>query len=524
MNTSVIVIGAGHNGLTVACYLARAGFAVTVVEATERVGGMTASLPLVEQAPDHLISPCAVDAVYWRASTVERDLQLSRFGLRTLEHDPAWVWFGPDGESLLLSRGVERTIAEIARFSTKDAATYRSFVDIALRALTVQDGYGTDNPARPRLATVLGGIRGLADRRVRSLLGALLTRSAADLISSTFETPQMRGAFASIASILGSITVDSSGIGMMATAPLHRYGVARPVGGMQAIPDALARCLEHAGGKIRLGTPVAQVLVEGARVRGVRLADGEEVTAGHVVAAVSPQVTAKLLAGSAVPGVTSLATAPANSSGIGCFTMGMALRGQLDLSGYERNRPDTVDLRKPTMFFGAFEQVLEAEAQARTGRIPTNPPWTATILSATDDSQAPAGQDSLYLYAPAPVRPNSGWGAARGKAEMALLGAVAPVLTGVAELEIGRFSETPEDLEKRLGAANGCIYHLDQVLTRLGPLRPAPGWGGHQTKVRGLVLSGAGTHPGGGVSGIPGQLAARAVIRAHVRENRAKEK
>src|SRR5271167_1773346 len=125
---SVVVVGGGHNGLTAACYLAKAGFSVVVLEASDWLGGMTASAPLIPAAPAHLISPCAIDAVYWRASTVEKDLQLDRFGLRMVEQD--WAWLGSGGESLLLSRDLGRTIAEVGRFSRRDAETYRELLPV----------------------------------------------------------------------------------------------------------------------------------------------------------------------------------------------------------------------------------------------------------------------------------------------------------------------------------------------------------------------------------------------------------
>jgi phytoene dehydrogenase-like protein len=315
-----------------------------------------------------------------------------------------------------------------------------------------------------------------------------------------------------MASILGSITQDGSGIGMLATAPLHRYGVCRPIGGMQAIPDALARCLTAAGGTIQLEAPVENILVQRGVANGVSLRGGKEIRADWVVAAIPPQVTGALLS-SDIPGIEVLRSAPANAAGIGCFKVDFALRGQVAPARHAQERDDGVDLRRPTMFIGTLAQIITAEHEARTGRFPTCPPLTATILSAVDPTQAPSDQDILYVYAPAPVVPNDGWDAVRPGAEKRLVEATSAVLGDITGLEIGRAVETPQDLQDRLGAVNGCIYHVDQAVTRLGPLRPGLGWAGHRTRVPGLVLCGAGTHPGGGVSGIPGQLAARALLR-----------
>jgi phytoene dehydrogenase-like protein len=265
---------------------------------------------------------------------------------------------------------------------------------------------------------------------------------------------------------------------------------------------------------VRVNSPVAEILLSKGRVCGVRLADGEELMARAVVAAIPPQATARLLAGSGVPKLSALAHAPANSVGLGSLVIVMALRGKLALNEHQRARTDGVDLRKPTLFCGTFEQVLAAESTARAGRVVQDPPWAGTILSATDATVAPDGQDNLYLYAPAPVRPGTGWVEAGPTAENELISAAEKVMPGISELEIGRWVQTPADLERRLGARNGCIFHVDMTsFTRLGPLRPARGWGKHVTDVPGLALSGAGTQPGGGGSGIPGKLAEQELMR-----------
>jgi len=509
--TDVIVIGGGHNGLTAACYLARGGYSVTVLEANESIGGMTVARALVPAAPKHLLNPGAIDLA-WNASPVGADLNLAQFGLRIINHDPAWAWLGPNGESLLLAQDARRTIAEIERFSAQDARTYREYAEVTAKIQNIRAGSS-------KAATLLAAARGLGDRRVRHLVGSAVTTTAADLIESTFVSEPVRGMLASMLGIYGSITVDGSGIFfLVATAALHRHGIGRPVGGMQAVPDALSRCLQAFGGSVRVNAPVAEIMFAEGRVRGVRLANGEEILARAVVAAIPPQVTARLLEGSSVPNLAALANAPANSVGLGSLIIVMALRGKLALDAHQRS--DGVDLRKPTLYYGTFEQVLAAEATARAGRVVQNPPWAGTILSATDPTVAPDGQDNLYLYTPVPVWPGAGWAEAGPAAENELIGAAEKVMPGISELEIGRWVQTPEVLEQRLGAKNGCIFHVDMTsFTRLGSFRPARGWGKHVTNVPGLVLSGAGTQPGGGVTGVPGMKAAQELMHWLKQEN-----
>lgn len=511
VNGSVIVIGGGHNGLTAACYLAKAGLRVTVLEAGPRIGGMTSSYAALDDHPEHLLSAASIDAVYWRASTVGADLDLASYGLRFVEHDPAWAWLGANGESLILRQSIDATAADIAKFSHKDAAIYRDFTVAARKALDIQDVYGSGDPGRPSPQVLRAAFAGIRDRATRDLLGSILTRSAAEVIEGLFSSRQMRGAFAAMGNILGSITTDGSGVAALATAPLHKYGVGRAVGGMQAIPDALGRCLLAHSGAIRVNSEVAKISTRAGAVTGVVLADGEVMHADYVVASCAPQVTGAMLDPDEVPKSSVLRGAPANALNIGCFKVDLALDGQVSLPRHER--ADGTNMRKPTMMYGSFEQVLDAEESARRGRFPNEPPWWATVLSATDPTQAPAGQDVLYLYAPAPVRSTEPWDEQKHSRADELVAAVETVIDGVKRYELGRVIETPEDLELRLNAPNGCIYHVDQSVTRLGPLRPGLGWGRGDRQVRGLFLGGAGSHPSGGVSGIPGQLAARAVLR-----------
>jgi phytoene dehydrogenase-like protein len=188
----------------------------------------------------------------------------------------------------------------------------------------------------------------------------------------------------------------------------------------------------------------------------------------------------------------------------------LALSGRVELPAHAR---DDVDLRGPALFTGTFDQVLDACAEAAAGRLVERPPFWAAIFTAVDPTQAPAGQDVMQTYCPVPVSPAGGWAAAKEGASARLLGSLAEAMPAVRELEIGRLVESPEDLSARTGTLRGCLYHVDHVPTRMGPLRPALGAAGYRTAIPGLWMTGAGTHPSGGVSGLPGKHAAAVVLK-----------
>lgn len=509
----VVVVGGGHNGLVAACYLAEARLQVAVVEKNDRLGGMTTSAPLVAEAPRHLISPGAYENVYLRAGGVAEDLDLARFGYREID-SAGWAWLGQNGETLLFQRDVEATAVDIARFSRADADAYRELVSVALALLRLQDRYGAGHPSRPGARTLGAIAASLArDRRRGRRLAAMLTATAADAIASSFESEQVRGAFASIATILGAPTAEGSGIALLGPATLHHKGAARPVGGMGGLVAALQHCLASRGGEVGTGEPAVHIHIAGERAEAVELADGRILRARRaVIAACPPQRVPDLVGPALEPRLAErLRAAPANAAGVGALTVNLALDGRIELPAHQARRDD-FDLRRPALFTGTLDGVLSACAQAARGEIAERLPWWLAIFTAMDQSQAPEGQDVAQLYAPVPVDARGGWPAQRGVAADRLVGQAAEVAPGLPGLELGRYVETPEDLSARTGTSNGCLYHVDHLPTRLGPLRPAIGAGAYRTPLAGLYLSGAGTHPGGGVSGLPGKLAAATVL------------
>jgi phytoene dehydrogenase-like protein len=506
----VIVIGAGHNGLVAAGYLAVAGLRVAVVEAADTPGGMTASGPLIPEAPGHIVNSCAVDIISMLHSRIPADLQLREHGLQLVKPDPSYVSLHPDGSSIAIWRDKARTAAEIERYSRADALGFLEFTDL----LDVMIGailpvLGVDF-GRPDPRALWASTKVAAKNRTRlGDVAALLTGSATAAAEERFEHPVTKGALVNLAAGAGPVDQPGSGLGYILLALLGRVGAGRPIGGMQSLTNALVASLRARGGMLATGVPVAEILHAGRRVRGVRLEDGRVVEARSVVATCDPWVTLRQLVGDGVVDRKTAARldfAPANGTGSGPFKVDMALRSQI--AALQHARPD-IDVRMPTMLIGTEESVRESYAAAARGELPEDPAIWVVAPSGADPTQAPEGQESLYIYSlAAPVHPREGWKALRAPAVDSILAKLGKYIGPLDEAEIGRLIETPEDLGTRLRVRNGCVTHIDMGLMRSGPLRPTIGLGTGKTPLDGLVLGGSGMHPGGGVTGLPGRTAA----------------
>jgi phytoene dehydrogenase-like protein len=515
-DVDVAVIGAGHNGLVAACYLAKAGLRVTVVEASGLPGGMTASGAFIPEAPGHTINSCAVDLISLLQSPVLQELELASHGLTMVMADPSYVSLAPDGSSLALWRDPRRTAEEISTFSRRDAAAFLDFMELLGRVMTTALPIMSMDAARPSPKLIAKTAReGFRNRARLSDIAALLTGSSHMAIDERFEHPVVRAALLNIAAGAGPVDLPGSGMGCLLLGLLSSVGVGRPIGGMQSLTQALIRCLNSHGGSVVTDAEVSEILHAGGGVRGLRLRDGREVRSRAVISSADPWTTLRtLVTGDAVDRRTAsrLDHSSANAAGSGVFKIDMALSAQISAASHERT--DGVDLRKPTLFLATEESVRDSYASAARGELPDDPAVWFVAPTAEDPTQAPAGQDTLYIYTLAvPVAPREGWPALRQPAVDSVLGKVAKYVQPLEQAELGRIVETPEDLAARLRLRNGCITHIDMGLYNAGPMRPAVGLGRGKTPLAGLFLGGAGTHPGGGVSGLPGRTAAMRTSR-----------
>jgi phytoene dehydrogenase-like protein len=513
----VVIVGAGHNGMAAAGYLSRAGKRVVVVERLGKVGGMTSAGYMIPEAPQHLVTPCAVELLFVRGTGLIEDLELAKHGLRWVDPDPTYAYLHPDGSSICLFRDPRRTADDMARLNRNDGRNYMKFLKLLDALVDIGFPIMQSEPGRPDVGN-LSKIVGNAVRNVRlkNELQILASGTADQIACEWFEHPAAIALLTNTAAGAGPIDDDGNGAAYMILAVLHRLGTGKPIGSLQAFADALRRSIEASGAEVMLNAPVAEILVEGGAARGVRLEDGRIIKAKAVVASCDPRTAYAMTTPGEVERrlLQRIEHAPANRSNAAPFLANIAMSGSLSLKRHQDLRHDDADLNKAVGYIGTPEEVRESFAAARRGDIPKRHALSVTPLSNSDPSQAPPGGSLAYVYVPAmAVDAREGWSPALKDRTMTdLVTQMSDYYDGF-QTEVGRFVETPRDRERRLNVTNGCVTHIDFGSLRTGLNRPATGFGGPKPPVPGLYIGGAGAHPGGGISGIPGRIAAKRILR-----------
>ncbi|MHB8691169.1 MAG: phytoene desaturase family protein [Solirubrobacteraceae bacterium] len=513
-----IVVGAGHNGLSAGCTLANAGRRVLLVDQLDWVGGLSASLPWVPAAPDHLLSVGAMDDMLMAQTSLTADLQLQRYGYEAVPLTAPYGWLGEDGETLLLFRDFERTLGDIRRISRSDASTYAEIKPTLDLVMDLTEQLVSKRPSEISKAQLLRVALKLApDRAGRRLLGRMASLNVFEMINETFESDAMRGLWGYWTSMVGPADLDGTGLYLMAFHAVHRkQGVLRPRGGMTGLMNAFRSLLESRGGEVRLASRVQRILVDRGRARGVELSDGTELTARYgVLTNCAPQVAlGQLLDDDVLDRETQVKVSmiPANAVNTAAFKIDMAIGGRVDYPAGAAARKDGFDIRETTLMTGTLEDHIEHLKVLRLGRTLDPPPVYMAVLSAADQSIAPEGQDVLYLHSNVPADPVTGWDAATKAQYTDLILASAKRFLSGLEAEIGRVVHTPRDFEDRFSTPRGAYFHVDMGPLRLGVNRPAKGLGNYVTPIKGLYLAGAGSHPGGTINGWCGRLAAQTAI------------
>jgi phytoene dehydrogenase-like protein len=521
-DTDVIVIGAGHNGLTCAGYLARAGLRVTVLEARAVVGGAA----VTEEFHPGFRNSVYSYSVSLLHPQVIRDLQLEAFGLDILER-PAGTLSLLDGDHLLLTRDEAQARAEVARFSRRDARRMAEFdsgiatVALALRELAVQAPPNLGGGWRDGLALLKAGnlLRKL-DQKHQVILAELMTRSLGDYLDSWFEGEAFKGVLG-LEGVIGNFAEPYHA--GTAYVLLHHafgevkgragaWGIAR--GGMGAISDAMAAFARSKGARIETGTPVSGILTRDGRACGVRTAAGQEMTARFVAANVHPQILLQKLLDPGLLEADDQRRIESYRSHSATFRMNVALS--------ELPRFSTMAGRGDEHFMGAIEvspslgYIQDAYHDARQYGWSRRPVISMQVPSTQDDSLAPPGAHVASLFCQHFQRhlpDGRNWDTVREEVADLVIDTIDQYAPNFRASVVGRQIKTPLDIERDLNMVGGDIFHGALHLDQFYSLRPIPTHAAYRMPVDGVYLCGSGAHPGGGVSGLPGHNAAAAILR-----------
>ena len=511
--TRVVVVGAGHNGLVAACYLARAGLEVTVLEAQGTPGGGCCTEELV---PGYRFDLHAVAHNLINMTTIPEDLELSAVGLEYLEMDPFAVGIFADGRRVRFHRSLEQTLESIAEVSPGDVEPYRRFIaagDMVMRGVLPSIRGERSGRTLPR---VLGGALQLGSSGRKELVrdvaggyGALLRRR---LFSDLTRGPL--AAFAAHGSVGPSIPGGAL-FGFWQSA-YHHFGQWHPRGGSQGLVSALTTRLERLGGEVRCAAEVTMIRTNRDRVEAVELTSGERLAADLVVTAIDPRTALLQLLAPPLDGRTAADLAATRSGNVVQGVIHLATEA---LPAYPGSRPgDWNGLQSLVDDLCSLER---AWVRAEDEELPDPLPLYCFTTSAIDSSLAPPENHTIYLACPAtPFRVRGGWDARREEfVERALteLEARAPGLRASIK---GIAFRTPEEMSLGGLWPGAHPMQLDLSLDQLGAMRPTPQLASHRTGVGGLYICGAGTSPSGGILGTSGRLAARALLRDLRRERR----
>jgi phytoene dehydrogenase-like protein len=511
----VVIVGGGHNGLVAGAYLAKAGKRVLIVERAAMAGGLSQSDYVIPEAPDHMINTGTAELIHIRASPVMQELDLRSHGWRTVETDPTYAYLDPDGGSIAIFRDPRRTAQDIARFSARDAGAYLEFIELIDALLQFAGTMGKGDPGVRTTRNYFDLARvAIRNRRLRSKLQLISTAPADQLAAEWFEHPATRALLLGIVAGAGPFDTDGNGIAYALFGLLHRVGVSKAVGGMRMFADTLVSAYSAAGGALMLNAEVDEIVIRDGAARGVRLKDGRMIEAGVVIATCDPITAAKLATPDGLDRVTRtrLEYAPAHRANVGPTLINVASSKAFRLKRHQDLRRDDADLNQAVGLIGTADELTRALVEARRGRVPTTPVFSLSPMTNWDDTVAPPGQGTAYLYMPVfPVEVNAGWASQKGPAAAAIIARASEYYSGF-EGELGRWVETCPDRAVRANLTRGCVTHVDFGAQRTGAKRPAVGLGGPQPLAPGFFLGGAGIHPGGGVSGGPGRLVAKRVL------------
>jgi phytoene dehydrogenase-like protein len=526
-DTDVIIIGAGHNGLTCAAYLAMAGLRVKVVDRRKVAGGAA----VTEEFHPGFRNSVAAYTVSLLNPRIVADLKLHEHGLRIVERRAQNFLPSPDGRYLLTGEG--RTLPSLAKLSPRDAGRIDAFTreleaiadvlrQFVLRAppnIVEGIGLGAISETLNALGTA-NILRRLTLEQQRSLLD-LFTRSAGEMLDEVFESDLIKALYGFDAIVGNYASPYAAG---SAYVMLHhafgevngKKGVwGHAIGGMGAITQAMARAARGHGAEIELDAGVREVIIERGRAAGVILDNGKPIRAGYVASSVNPKLLyTRLVPADALP-KEFLDRIGNWRNGSGTFRINVALNALPSFTAL----PEAGDHLTAGIIIGPSLPYMDRAWQdARTHGWSREPVVEVLIPSTLDDTLCPPGRHvaSLFCQHVAPQLPDGrSWDDHREEVADLMIATVDRYAPGFAASVIGRQMLSPLDLERQFGLLGGDIFHGALTLNQLFSARPMLGHADYRGPLKGLYHCGSGAHPGGGVTGAPGHNAARVILGDH---------
>jgi len=528
----VVIIGAGHNGLVCAAYLLKAGYSVLLLEKRSVPGGAaTTEESLPKEAPGFKFNLCAIDHEFIHLGPVVQELELGKYGLEYLECDPVVFCPHPDGKYFLGHKSLEKTCAEIARYSDRDAKKYQEYTEFWQRVL------GAMIPmfnAPPKSIIDIAGnydIKKLKD--LFSVIGSpfktldfirTMLSSGEDVLNEWFDSEFLKAPLARLCAELGAPpSQKTNAVGAIMMAMRHDPGMSRPRGGTGALVQALLKLVKSKGGVVLTDQHVEKVLIDNGRAVGVRVAGGVEYRANKgVISNIDAQrVFLHLIdesdVNSADPNLRERLDRRIVNNNETILKIDLALDKPLN---FEHHNHDDSYLIGSVLIADSVTHVEQAHSKCTLGEIPdSDPSMYLVVPTMLDPSMAPDGKHTAWIefFAPYQIAGAEGTGLKgtgwtdelKNKVADRVIDKLADYSPNVKDSIIARRVESPAELGERLGAHKGNYYHIDMTLDQMIFFRPLPELANYKTPIEGLFLTGAGTHPGGSISGMPGRNCAR---------------
>ena len=531
----VIIIGAGHNGLTCAAYLLKAGYSVLLLEKRPVPGGAATTEAAIPELPDFQFNLCAIDHEFIHLGPIVQELELGKYGLEYLNCDPVLFCPHPDGKYFFAHKSVEKTCAEIANYNQRDAKKYAEYTNYWLKVVNAM--IPMFNAPPKSIIDIAGNYDMQKIKDLFSVVGSAeksldflhtMMTSAEDLLNEWFDSEFLKAPLARLAAELGAPPSQKTiAIGAMMMAMRHNPGMSRPRGGTGSLVKALVNLVQSYAGKILTNQHVEKVLIDDGRAVGVRVAGGAEYRAKK---AVISNIDAKRLflhliddndVNKADSNLRERLERKIVNNNESILKIDLALNAAPRFEKYDHQDQYLIG---SVLIADSVKHVEIAHTDPAIGRIPdSDPSMYVVVPTMLDPSMSPPGKHTMWIefFAPYQIENAEGKGLfgtgwteeLKHKVADNCIDKLAEYLPNIKSNIIGRRVESPAELGERLGAAKGNCYHIDMTLDQMIFFRPLAEIANYKTPIEGLYLTGAGTHPGGSISGMPGRNCARVFIQ-----------